>query len=216
MRAVPAFATSASFVERGTGTGTGTTMVSLVPTMEDKERRQAQFRSKSMVWKEPMQFFQRISSRKIVKTGSRSFNHKEDGQELKPQGRPSKWTRFWKKLGLDGMGQKVHAARPEWLKYDAQSYAMNFEKDRETHSGISLPMPRISGPGAREIVTVLLQRSSSTNRNSGCILIPKPVSVVRQEANAPLWKRRGVQAPSLLDVRMRGSSTKRQTVVTRG
>lgn len=208
MGGVPALATTTSFVERGSA---GTTVITRVGK-EDNERRQAQFRSKSVVWKEPMQLFQRITSRKVVKTGSGSFNEK-DGQHLN-NGRRSKWTRLLKKLRFDGFGQKVYAARPEWLNYDAQSYAMNFEKDKETQSTASQPMPKISGPGAREIVAVLLHRSSSTNRKSGCILIPKPVSVVGQGVYTPLWKRRGVQAPLLLDVRMRTSATKRPPVVT--
>ncbi|CAM6101437.1 unnamed protein product [Calypogeia fissa] len=210
MGAVPGYTRTTSLVERNGSTATNT-VYSLV-AKDDKERRQAQFRSKSMVWKEPMLLLQRMSSRKVVKSGSRSFNQR-DGQELS-HGRLSKWTRFWKKLRFDGVGQKVHAARPEWLNYDAQSYAMNFEKDRESSATTGQKMPKISGPGAREIVTVLLTRSSSTNRNSGCILIPKPVSAPRQEANAPLWKRRSVRAPSLLDVRMRASTTKRRTAVS--
>jgi hypothetical protein len=195
---------STPYVELGKPTS-GTTRIM---AEEEKERRGRQFRSKSVAWNEPMHLLQRMRSQRVSKAGHRSFKSRKDGQELKSP-RPSKWTKFWRKLRFDG-AKKVPAAKPEWLNYDSQSYAMNFEEDIETFNSTS-HMPTISGPGAREIVTVLLTRSPTTHRNSGAILIPKPViSDVKRETNLPLWKRRSISAPATLRVRMRQSDMKRR------
>lgn len=201
--------TSTSFVERA---NVGPSVISLMA--QDQRDCRAHLRSKSMAWKEPMMLLQRMSSsRKLGKATVSGTFRRKDAQELHHKSSSSKWARFWRKLKFDGMGKKVHASRPEWLNYDSQSYAMNFEKDRDTPlARNSQTMPKISGPGAREIVTVILQRSPSTNRNSGCILIPKPVLDGKSEAdNLPLWQRRSVSAPSSLEVKLKAASIKRRT-----
>lgn len=207
--AMPVFGRTASTSFMEHAAIRGPSVLSLM-AQEENERR-AQLKSRSVAWKEPMLLLQRMGSRKGSRT--RSIRQR-DGQELQHHSRPSnsRWARFWRKLRLDGVGRKVHAARPEWLNYDSHSYAMNFEKDPETPHAVANKMPKISGPGAREIVNALLQRNPSTNRNSGSTLIPKPVADAKVETNAaPLWKRRSVQAPSSLNVNLRApSSTKRR------
>ncbi|KAG6556871.1 hypothetical protein Mapa_001450 [Marchantia paleacea] len=213
---------SQSSLGQGVQVGSTGTVFSLIgqedrsrPHRAPQQQRQhqqqlSQFRSKSVSWKDPMMYLQRIGSRRapvfIPSKAARSYRQQPKPQSLRKDAsperkKPSAWARLLKKLGLDG-GKKVHAARADWLNYDAQSYAMNFEKDRETQSSSSYQMPKISGPGAREIVTVLLQRTSSMNRNSGSILIPKPVPHItsKAEMSTPLWKRRSVNAPSSLDL----------------
>lgn len=195
--------------------GTSGPIISLM--LQEEEPRHSSFRSKSVAWKEPMHLLQKISSRRVPgffqgkNTRGQRQTQKGSTQYSHDYARPSRWARFWRKLRFDG-GKKVHAARPDWLNYDSQSYAMNFEKDRETPNNLlsHQPMPKISGPGAREIVTVLLKRSSSANRNSGAILIPRPVFVTKQASSLPLWKRRSVQAPTSLDVKLRPSISRRR------
>lgn len=210
---------SQSSLGQGVQVGSTGTVFSLIG-QEDRSRpqraphqqqqQQQSFRSKSVSWKDPMMYLQRMGSRRvpvfIPSKPARSYRQQPKPQPLRKDAsperkKPSAWARLMKKLGLDG-GKKVHAARADWLNYDAQSYAMNFEKDRETQSSSSYQMPKISGPGAREIVTVLLQRTSSMNRNSGSILIPKPVphTTSKAEMSTPLWQRRSVNAPSSLDL----------------
>ncbi|KAL3683780.1 hypothetical protein R1sor_001802 [Riccia sorocarpa] len=135
--------------------------------------------------------------------------HSQQRKESSPERRKplSAWGRLLRKLGFDG-GKKVHAARVDWLNYDAKNYSMNFEKDREMHhSSETQEMPKISGPGAREIVTVLLQRSTSHGRNSASVLIPKPVAK-NKVTTMPLWQRRAVTAPSSLDLSLYRTSSK--------
>jgi hypothetical protein len=176
---------------------------------EERERRGAQFRSKSSVWTMPTVPLKSVNSLKVGKAGSRSFRFGKDRQDVISQ-RPSKWTRFWRKLRFDG-GKRVQVARPEWLNYDSQNYAMNFEDDMETSQRTAKQMPKICGPGAREIVTVLLTRSPTTNRNSGAILIPKPVIAdVKQPTSMPLWQRRSVSAPASLLIKLRQSSMEKR------
>ncbi|KAL2635671.1 hypothetical protein R1flu_007150 [Riccia fluitans] len=170
-------------------------------------------RSKSVSWKDPMMYMQRLGSFRgplfNLPRATQSFHlqpkaYSQPRKESSPERKkPSAWSRLLRKLGFDG-GKKVHAARADWLNYDAKSYSMNFEKDRETQYASEIQqMPKISGPGAREIVTVLLQRSSSHNRNSGSVLLPRPVPHNMSKckvAATPLWQRRAVTAPSSLDL----------------
>jgi hypothetical protein len=203
---VPRTSTPTAMVEVGRPAVTMSTMLE----QEEKERRGAHFRSKSSAWTTPSVPLKSVNSLKVGRAGSRSFRFGKDRQDITSQ-RPSKWTRFLRKLRFDGGNKRVQVARPEWLNYDPQNYAMNFEDDVETSQGTSKQMPKIFGPGAREIVTVLLTRSPTTNRNSGAILIPKPVMAdVKQVTGVPLWQRRNVSAPASLLIKLRQTSMEKR------